>query len=256
MDNLPSDVIKYGVFNHLNRVDQLHFLLTRKRYYQFTIARIKILSSKFIEICIKSNYPHLQSKSEVAVPIPKKACLWAAQYGNLEALIWLHNARCEWDKWTCIHAAQRGFYEILVYAHIYECPWNSDVCACIAANGDLEILKWARSENAPWDTRTCSMAAKNGHLDILKWAHANGAPWNEWTCTYAAENGHIDILKWARDNGAPWDKDIYVNALEKCYNFLSRCFIIDTKNQNSDHIRKYQKHREVVKWLRDNDAPK
>ena len=119
---------------------------------------------------------------------------YAAKYGQLAALIWLHNHGCELSSEVCDNAAKHGHLNILQWARANECQWDEDTCAYAAEGGHLNILQWARANGCPWNYQTCSDAVKGGHFNILQWARANGCSWDEDTCcSDAAGNGHLKI---------------------------------------------------------------
>lgn len=67
--------------------------------------------------------------------------LYAAQYGHLAVLKWLHSIGYSFDKWTCASAARIGH---------------------------LDVVKWLHENGCPWDESTCTSATKR-HLDVVKW---------------------------------------------------------------------------------------
>ena len=113
---------------------------------------------------------------QCGAPLSVRFCLFAADLGDLDMLIWLR---------------ARG------------CPWDAKTCSRAALGGHLAMLQWARENGCPWDAWTCSHAAALGRLAVLQWARENGCPWDARTCSRAAEYGHLDVLQWARENGCP-----------------------------------------------------
>ena len=149
-------------------------------------------------------------------------CKFAAIYGNLEALQWLHSSDCLWDSGVHREAAARGHLHILHWARLqstpYPDPWREWVCEAAALNGQLDILQWLRSQTPPclWDTWTCAEAARNGQLDVLRWVRSQSppCPWDTWTCSQAAENGQLDVLQWLRSQTppCPWNEAVCTAA--------------------------------------------
>ena len=59
----------------------------------------------------------------------------AAQFGNLEALKYLHGKGVPWNVWTCREAAANSHLDCLIYTHENGCPWNIWTCNAAATNG-------------------------------------------------------------------------------------------------------------------------
>ena len=55
-------------------------------------------------------------------------CVWAAQHGHMDALVWLHEHGCPWDKETCEEAARHGQLETLRYAVSHGCELDRAKC--------------------------------------------------------------------------------------------------------------------------------
>jgi hypothetical protein len=108
----------------------------------------------------------------------KSTCQYAAKFGHLHYLKYLHENGCKWDRWTCLSAAEKGHLDCLKYAHENGCEWDED---------------------------TCANAAKKGHLDCLKYAYENGCKWDGDICSYSTVKCHLDCLKYAQDNGCEFN---------------------------------------------------
>ena len=86
--------------------------------------------------------------------------------------------KCQWDATTCAHAAQYGNLNLLIFAHTNGCPWDNRTCTEAAAANNLQCLKYAHENGCPWDKGLCTIAAKNGSLECLQYAYANGCHWS------------------------------------------------------------------------------
>ncbi|KAJ1626624.1 hypothetical protein T492DRAFT_909968 [Pavlovales sp. CCMP2436] len=169
------------------------------------------------------------------------ACAAAAGRGNLDALVWLRNRGCPWDKltsqlaafeghlqvlryahehgcpwdsWTCQHAAQGGHLEVLRYAHEHGCPLDRGTCQPAASGGHLEVLQYAHEHGCEWGIAICYRADSGGHLEVLRYVHEHGCPWDSTTCYRAASRGHLEVLRYAHEHSCPWDSDTCYYAAE------------------------------------------
>lgn len=131
---------------------------------------------------------------------------YAAEYGNLDAVKYLHGCDNVQDK--CIFAAMDGAAK---YGHLETVKWlhehreegcSVDAMNLAAENGHLEVVKWLhenRSEGCKF--RTMDGVAARGHLDVVTWLHVNRS---EGCLTgamdYAAGCGRLDVIKWLHAN--------------------------------------------------------
>jgi hypothetical protein len=139
-----------------------------------------------------------------------------ARHGHLAILLFLDtlNLDISAQAWRAVSyfAADFGHLPILQWLHAQGHPLEAQICAFAAKGGHLACLQWARANGCPWGERTCWCAASMGHLDVIQWARANGCPWDVNTCTQAAMGGHLEVLQWARAQGCPWDASTYHGA--------------------------------------------
>jgi len=63
---------------------------------------------------------------------PGIAASSAAELGDLDCLIWLHDNDFEMDEETCESAASEGYLHILQWAIANGCPWNKKKCLYLA----------------------------------------------------------------------------------------------------------------------------
>ena len=102
----------------------------------------------------------------------------AAESGQLEVLIWLHNHGCNECTNTAMNAA----------------AWQ----------GHLDVVKWLHANRKEGCTRDAiDRAAQNGHLDVIKWLHHNRSEGcSDVAISFAKAEGHDHIASWIRDNVA------------------------------------------------------
>ena len=112
-------------------------------------------------------------------PMNERACAFAAEYGQLECLKYLHEeVKARWDSWTATRAAKNGHLHILEY-----------------------LVERKYDEYAE---HACSNAAENGHLDCLKYLHETAkAPWDYCAVRDAHEKNHPECLQYLLDNNCP-----------------------------------------------------
>ena len=108
-----------------------------------------------------------------------------------------NNERATW------FAARYGHLDCLKYLHENGCPWKENATWSAASNGHLDCLKYLHENECPWDKDVTWSAAWNGHLDCLMYLHENGCPWKENVTLSAALNSHLDCLKYLQENGCP-----------------------------------------------------
>ena len=213
---IPTEIV-FEIYSYLGNTDKRRLRQTSTKYH------IKFKEKDLIEELIEDGYPILEKYNNHThvnlivkygrldllrcskVKINRDLCYLhyckvAANYGQLEMLIYTHEYGCEWDEWTCMYAATN--LTCLKYLHEHGCPWHEDTCKR-AAEGHIECLKYAHENGCPWKENTCSNAAK-GYMDCLIYAYENGCPWDSWACANAAQ-GHLDCLKYLHEHGCPWD---------------------------------------------------
>jgi len=76
----------------------------------------------------------------------------------------------EWDVSTCYYAADFGCMDALVWLHEHGAPWDKYTCSCAAYSGELEVLRYAREHGCPWDRERClEVARENEHEHVVAW---------------------------------------------------------------------------------------
>jgi hypothetical protein len=112
------------------------------------------------------------------------------------------------DILTCKYAANYGHLKILEWVHENDVDvmWDqTDLFANAADGGHSCIIQWLRTKNYQWDVFTCAHAARRGRIGLLQWLRAQNppCPWNATTIRFALEKGHTSTAEWARANGCP-----------------------------------------------------
>ena len=128
-------------------------------------------------------------------------CNSAAKYGKLDVLGWaVNNNLSQVNVWTTYFAAEFGHLHVLKWLHDRAQKFDSWVTFYAAKNNHLEVLKWSRTVGTDWNPAVCVVAARLGHFELLKWAMNNGCPYDKQKCEDAArENFNIEILKWIQN---------------------------------------------------------
>ena len=143
----------------------------------------------------------------------EKKCDWdyrtitmAAGQGNLEMVKYCVANKCPINERACAFAALYGHLECLKYLHEEaKAPWDSVTASWAASNGQLHILEYlVERKYDKYDEGACQLAAENGHLDCLKYLRETAkAPWDEDAVREAHENNHPECLQYLLDNNCP-----------------------------------------------------
>jgi len=123
----------------------------------------------------------------------------AAEIGDLQLLVYLHEEGFPMDEKTCDGACTSGSIECLRYAHEKGCTWKSEVQYLAARHGHLKCLKYVFDHDHVLDPHVCFEAAAAGHLDCLQFGHVNGGSL-KGTLSAASKYGHLDCLRYALEN--------------------------------------------------------
>lgn len=121
---------------------------------------------------------------------------YAAAYGHLDCLMFLHKNGCKWDCNTIVSAAQNNQLACLKYMHENGCAWHVDVCNYAAECGNIDILRYAHENECPWNEDVCDATTRGDHVDCLAYALENGCPSDKNLCQLAAKRGAIQCLKY------------------------------------------------------------
>ena len=143
----------------------------------------------------------------------EKKCEWdeltinaTACQGNLEMVKYCVANKCPINERACAFAALYGHLECLKYLHEEaKAPWDSTTARLAAANGHLHILEYlVERKYYKYDVGACWYAARNGHLDCLKYLRETAkAPCDEEAVYYAHEKNHPECLQYLLDNDCP-----------------------------------------------------
>ena len=200
-------VVKYNFMTGLN------FLYLNK--YPIS-ASVAVTASK-------CGYKHILEyyKDTINKKFTIQCCEFAAKYGYLDCLQYLHENGCKWTKNTTRMAATNNHLNCLEYAHKNGCFISYNFLHNVVIKGYYDCLKYCHENGVKSFQKglLCKYAAENGHLDCLIYLHENNYPWNENTCTGAAGKGHIECLEYAMKNGCVFtiinkDKDIFMKVLQ------------------------------------------
>jgi hypothetical protein len=106
---------------------------------------------------------------------------------------------------STLSAAEFNNMNMLVYLHQKGFRILGSVCWYAAKNRNMEMLQFAHDHGIEFDKNTMSYACKGGSLEIVMYLRNNGCPWNQWACTEASRFGHIHILTYLHENGCVWN---------------------------------------------------
>ncbi|GAB9468016.1 hypothetical protein Gpo141_00005344 [Globisporangium polare] len=130
---------------------------------------------------------------------------FAAQYGHLQVIQWLHlqyqnQIRC--TKRAMDFAATNGHLKVVQWLHMNRREGCSTAAMDgAAANGHSEMVQWLHANRSEgWSARAVDFAAQNGHLETLQWLIARTQDTADtgvcMPAKYAALNGHVEVLRW------------------------------------------------------------
>jgi hypothetical protein len=135
-------------------------------------------------------------------PWNKFTSIAAIKHNKLDCLESAYNNGCSMDE-TCDYAAMYGRLECLKFLHKHGCKWNDQTSKIAVMNGNLDCLKYLCENGCPLTEYACFFAAKIDRLDILKYVHKNGCKLTEKALLQAAKSGSLDCIKYMHDNGIP-----------------------------------------------------
>jgi hypothetical protein len=143
----------------------------------------------------------------------EKKCEWddwtiinAAIQGNLEMVKYCVANRCPVHASACTYAAKYGHLECLKYLHEdVKAPWDSYTAAPAARKGHLHILEYlVERKYNKFNTGVCLNAAMKGYSDCLKYLHETAkAPWDSHAVRYAHKYNQPECLQYLLDNDCP-----------------------------------------------------
>ena len=101
--------------------------------------------------------------------------------GNIEELKILHEIVFNnnlVDKFPdlCCSAAEYGQLDCLIFLHTNGYAWGYDTPRYSARKGHLECLKYLHENGCPWDEETTAEAEEKNHIACLIYAVKNGCP--------------------------------------------------------------------------------
>ena len=149
---------------------------------------------------------------------------WAAEYGNLEVVKWIHQSRLA-DNHTISDDGNgiSSSYKLC----------TTDAMDFAAKNGHLKVIQWLNENLKDKLMYLCTpkaldWAAQNGHFEVVKYLFQNRIEGrSKLAMNYATERGHLKIVQWLYQNNSPYEINIIDGAA-------------------------YNGHLEVIKWLASN----
>ncbi|PNH10598.1 Ankyrin repeat domain-containing protein [Tetrabaena socialis] len=151
----------------------------------------------------------------------------AAESGNMELLVWLHDRGCPWDESVFSVAGNTGCEEQLEWLAARGCPMgDGEPYAWAARNGDLATLRclqhlgcplgpdsggvfveWLEGQGFPQSAEACAAAVRQPDWrGRLEWLQQRGYPLDGDVATAAARVGVVDALHYVLDSGVTLDQ--------------------------------------------------
>ena len=182
-------------------------------------------SGKHFMIPLYGNIRYLKAMHDLGMKIPDYFSHYAAEYGDIILLKWLHEigslGRCVLDT-----AARKGILDNMKWLHGVGCRLDGGTFRSAVETGILDNMKWLHEVGCPF---TCTgnaivhifeKAAKNGNLDTMKWLHEAGCPFDDSTYKGAASFGSIENLEWL------WSKGLRFGTEDNALNHYGEDLVI------------------------------
>ena len=139
-------------------------------------------------------------------------CFYAAAYGHLDILKFLHKNKVEWSEWVSTAASKYNNLECLIYLRENGCQCSYNTCNYASRYGNLECLKYLHENGSKWCFETCINAIAYNNLECLKYAIENGCPYNDDTLECAVRNENLECLKYLHKVKCKSNKYLYETA--------------------------------------------
>ena len=209
---------------------------------------------------------------------------YAASYGNLEILKFLHENGCSWDWRTCKYAAETGELKCLEYAHSNGCECKENSSYAAIKNSNMGCLYYLEKNNCPFIYNSGEVAAKYNRLTCLKYILSKKLfaekdlaakilldnsfndfkekyfdPMLEKICYICLEKGHLECFKYINEN-----YDITLNfkseILSESRNiellkYLDKCHLINDDSLSYQLSSSKSKDFEFIIYFVDNKLP-
>jgi hypothetical protein len=99
---------------------------------------------------------------------------WAARYGKLDLLKWLHESGCQWDEQlVCICAARRGLVDMLNWLQSVTAPWSVErkqqLLFDAGWSNQLAAVQWLSQQGAPWPSSVLGTSEVRSQLVNKCW---------------------------------------------------------------------------------------
>ncbi|GFH56002.1 hypothetical protein CTEN210_12478 [Chaetoceros tenuissimus] len=182
-------------------------------------------------------------------------------HGNVEAIHWLRNKRCEFNHETSVSAIRSGNVEIIRFLHEQGCVFDERSMQIAVENSNVELMdylmsigcpilgnhirevktklntvvwEWLINNGTPLMPDDTLSVARIGSVKTMKWLHSYiECPWHLKAAEEAAHAGDLEMLKYLYSVGYPLTQELCEKAASGSINF---------RGLNIDN-------REVLKWL-------
>ncbi|RHY16214.1 hypothetical protein DYB30_004791 [Aphanomyces astaci] len=189
---------------------------------------------------------------------------YAATYGELDTVRWLHEHRAEGCSLDAMnHASNNGHLPVVEFLHLHRPEGcNSHAMDLAASNGHLQVVQWLHAHRTEGCTfKAMEWAASNGHLEVVQWLHAHqhGVHNTPKAMMLAAKFGHEHVVLYLYDHhdDEPMRRSaiaysVMNEAAKAHHDEIVRAMWLQTNFQSSDLLRRAKAagHVDFIKWLR------
>jgi hypothetical protein len=208
--NTRSKIIVHGIQMHI-------FMLSKAT----TSIRLMKLICKYLGKIIPPDNIHIYEPAvktgrlDVMLLLREYGCpwnpltfqCWAAGYGQLNIIKYLHDPNHLSHNEICESAALGGQKDIIEYLHENGYSWDaSTFIGAVNANA-WWLINYLYENGCPWGVQVCSAAALTGRIDMIKRLHELDCPWDESTSRDAVSSGSLNVIQYVISNGCPYNMD-------------------------------------------------
>jgi hypothetical protein len=159
-------------------------------------------------------------------PLTYRSWYAAAKGGHLDILHYLQEkSQAGWGIVTTMYAAMYGHLDCLKFLHSIGAPWGLWTTIRTAAAGQMACLKYLVENGCLVGASTCADAAKGGHHECLRYLHKHGCPWDSRTTEAAASHGDIRCMEYAVVESCPVGDRAFIGAIQNCHSACLDCLL-------------------------------
>lgn len=142
----------------------------------------------------------------------------AAQGGHVGLMQKLYDSECPFDGSASIFAARYGQLEALQWLRMKGLPIVYDIIDYILigqSSRRFEMIKWAISVGYLCNSTTLIYASKYTTIEVMNYLRDQGCPWALNAVTAAVYAMKIDNANWLIKAGCPYDKNHILRAIDE-----------------------------------------